>query len=85
MTGTTMLAALNTGRNSIGIDIDAECCRFAHHRLDAESGTLFGHAGIEYRKAGDLMASSAVTAVAEGTRNQDRRVRNKGRRTRASG
>ncbi len=65
--------------------IDPEYCRFALHRLDAESGPLFGHAGIEYRKAGDFMASAAVTAVAEGTRNEDRRVRNKGRRMRVSG
>jgi site-specific DNA-methyltransferase (adenine-specific) len=64
-TGTTMLAALNVGRNSIGVDIDPEYCRFALHRLDAESGPLFGHAGIEYRKAEDLMAPSAVTAVAD--------------------
>jgi len=81
-TGTTMLAALNTGRNSIGIDIDAEYCRFALHRLDAESGPLFGHAGIEYRKAGDLMASSAVTAVAEGMKNEDRGMRSKTRKSR---
>ncbi|MBM3313744.1 site-specific DNA-methyltransferase, partial [candidate division WOR-3 bacterium] len=61
-------AAHGTGRNSIGIDIDPQYCRFALHRLDAESGPLFGHAGIEYRKAEDLMVSATVTAVAEGTR-----------------
>ena len=85
MTGTTMLAALNTGRNSIGIDIDAEYCRFALHRLDAESGPLFGHAGIEYRKAGDLMVSATVTAVAEGMKKEDRGMRSKTRKSRRRG
>jgi len=84
-TGTTMLAALNTGRNSIGIDIDPQYCRFALHRLDAESGPLFGHAGIECRKAEDLMAHATVTAVAEGTKNEDRGVRSKTRKSKRHG
>ncbi|MBN1459679.1 MAG: hypothetical protein JXA57_09075 [Armatimonadetes bacterium] len=79
------LSAVLTGRNSIGVDIDTEYCRFALHRLDAESGPLFGHAGIEYRKAEDLVASATVIAVAEGKRSEDKGVRNKGRRTKASG
>jgi len=64
-TGTTMLAALKTGRNSIGIDIDPEYCRFALRRLDSESGPLFAHASIEYRKAADLMARTQAVAVAD--------------------
>ena len=30
-TGTTMLASLQTGRNSIGVEIDPEYCRIAAH------------------------------------------------------
>lgn len=50
---------------SIGIDNDPEYCHFALHRLDAETGPLFGHAGIEYRKATDLLALATAAAVAD--------------------
>jgi DNA modification methylase len=40
-TGTTMIAALRYGRNSIGIDIDPEYCRMAARYLKKESGNLF--------------------------------------------
>jgi len=40
-TGTTMIAALRYGRNSIGIDIDADYCRMAARYLKAESSNLF--------------------------------------------
>jgi len=53
---------------SIGEDIDAEYCRMALHRLDAESGPLFAPAGIEYRKASDLLAPAPVPAVADAPR-----------------
>jgi modification methylase len=39
--GTTMIAALRTGRNSIGVEIDLEYCRMAARYLKAESGDLF--------------------------------------------
>src|SRR5258708_29209865 len=32
-TGTTSLAALNTGRNSIGVDVERTCLHQAHARL----------------------------------------------------
>ena len=60
-----MLAALNTGRNSIGIDIDPEHCRMALRRLDSESGPLFAQAAIEYHTAADLLAPAPVPAVAD--------------------
>jgi hypothetical protein len=63
-----MLAALNTGRNSIGVDIDAEYCRMALRRLDSESGPLFAQAAIEYRNATDLLAPAHVAAVADAPR-----------------
>jgi len=46
-TGTTMLAALKTRRNSIGVELDAEYCRMATARLMNENGSLFSHSAIE--------------------------------------
>ena len=40
-TGTTMVASLRYGRNSIGIDIDPEYCRMAAQFLKKESSNLF--------------------------------------------
>jgi len=40
-TGTTMIAALRYGRNSIGIDIDPEYCLMAARYLKKESSNLF--------------------------------------------
>jgi len=40
-TGTTMIAAIRYGRNSIGIDIDPEYCRMAARYLKKESSNLF--------------------------------------------
>ena len=57
-------AALNAGRNSIGIDIDPEYCRMALRRLDSESGPLFARASIEYHTAADL-APATEAAVAD--------------------
>jgi len=39
--GTTMVAALRSGRNSIGIEIDAMYCRMTAQYLKAESNSLF--------------------------------------------
>ena len=40
-TGTTMVASLRHGRNSIGMDIDSEYCRMAARFLKKESSNLF--------------------------------------------
>jgi modification methylase len=40
-TGTTMLASLRYGRNSIGMDIDPEYCRMAARFLKREGSNLF--------------------------------------------
>jgi len=50
-TGTTMVAALKTGRNSIGVEIDAEYCRIAAHRLRDETSNLFSRAQLLFEKA----------------------------------
>jgi len=49
--GTTMVAALKNGRNSIGIEIDREYCRMAARRLKAESSGLFSSSDLIFEKA----------------------------------
>jgi DNA modification methylase len=46
-TATTMVAALKTGRNSIGVELDTDYCRMAASRLMNENGSLFSHAGLQ--------------------------------------
>lgn len=58
-TGTTMVAALKTGRNSIGLDIDPEYCRMAARRLRAETSTLFSRARLVFQRA-DQSAQGAL-------------------------
>jgi len=49
-TGTTMVAALRYGRNSIGIDIDPEYCRMAARYLKKESSNLFIDTELVFEK-----------------------------------
>jgi modification methylase len=49
--GTTMVAALRSGRNSIGIEIDPEYCRMAARYLKAETADLFVTAELRFEKA----------------------------------
>jgi modification methylase len=49
--GTTMVAALRTGRNSIGVDIDPDYCRMAARYLKAETSDLFATATLRFEKA----------------------------------
>jgi modification methylase len=49
-TGTTMLAAMKCGRNSIGCEIDEEYCRLILKRLSEESHNLSGKVAIEFSK-----------------------------------
>ena len=46
-TGTTMVAALKTRRNSIGIELDTEYCRMAASRLMNENTSLFSHDDLQ--------------------------------------
>ncbi len=50
-TGTTMIAALRYGRNSIGIDIEPEYCRMAARYLKKESSNLFINTELIFEKA----------------------------------
>ncbi|RMF56977.1 MAG: site-specific DNA-methyltransferase [Calditrichaeota bacterium] len=49
-TGTTMVAALRNGRNSIGIEIEPEYCRMAARHLKAESNTLFANSELRFER-----------------------------------
>ncbi|MHC4713196.1 MAG: DNA-methyltransferase [Planctomycetota bacterium] len=47
-TGTTMVAAMKHGRNSIGVEIAADYCRMAARRILRESDKLFDKGVIEF-------------------------------------
>lgn len=53
-TGTTMLAAIKTNRNSVGVEIDFAYCEMTMQRLEVESRTLFSHLNLEMVKASEL-------------------------------
>jgi hypothetical protein len=46
-TGTTMVAALKTRRNSIGVELDTEYSRMAASRLMNENTSLFSNADLQ--------------------------------------
>jgi site-specific DNA-methyltransferase (adenine-specific) len=48
--GTTMVAALRTGRHSIGVEIDPEYCRMTARYLKAESTDLFSNQKLIFEK-----------------------------------
>lgn len=49
--GTTMIAALRTGRNSVGVEIEPEYCRMAARYLKAESSDLFSSEKLIFEEA----------------------------------
>lgn len=49
--GTTMVAALRTGRDSIGVEIDPEYCRMAARYLKAETSGLFSNAKLLFERS----------------------------------
>ncbi|OGF54850.1 MAG: methyltransferase [Candidatus Fraserbacteria bacterium RBG_16_55_9] len=49
--GTTMIAALRVGRNSLGIEIDPEYCRMAVRYLKAENADLFSSAQLIFERS----------------------------------
>lgn len=61
--GTTLLAAMRWGRNSIGIELDPEYCRLAKRRILAENQNLFSSAGFEFALA--PTGSNTVMALNE--------------------
>jgi modification methylase len=55
-TGTTMVAALKSGRNSIGTEIDHDYCLMAARYLKAENNSLFTPAELFFEKADEHKA-----------------------------
>ena len=53
--GTTMLAAMKSGRNSIGIELDPEYCRLTENRLRTEGETLFSSVQLEVTTISELV------------------------------
>ena len=49
--GTTMIAAIRTGRSSIGVEIEPEYCRMAARYLKAENTDLYPNAELIFEKA----------------------------------
>ncbi len=50
-TGTTMIASIRSGRNSIGVEIEPEYCRMSARHLKAETATLFdNHVQLRFEK-----------------------------------
>lgn len=49
--GTTMVAALRAGRNSIGVEIDPDYCRMAARHLKAENADLFQATKLVFERA----------------------------------
>jgi site-specific DNA-methyltransferase (adenine-specific) len=47
-TGTTMMAAMKAGRNSIGIEIDQAYCKMTEERLLKENSGIFSSATLEF-------------------------------------
>lgn len=48
--GTTMIAAFRTNRNSIGVEIDPDYCRLAARNLKAQTTNLFSRAQLLFEK-----------------------------------
>ena len=51
-TGSTCLAAANSGRNSLGVEIDPGYLELVEQRLKNETGTLFGKARVDVFRPG---------------------------------
>jgi len=56
--GTTMIAAMQCNRNSIGVEVDGEYCRMAVKRLQAEKQDLFLNAQVKF--GSQAVASESV-------------------------
>lgn len=87
-TGTTMLAAINADRNSIGVEIDPVYSEMAMQRLWKETRTFFHNVKLELMQAGDskrvtheAVHYDTVTtpAIAGGSPNQLRLFRERGK------
>lgn len=68
-TGTTLLAALQSERNSVGVEVDPVYWRHARRRLESENLNLFATTRLEFEETngmptGDVMLGETPTRVA---------------------
>jgi modification methylase len=59
-TGTTMLAAMKSGRNSIGIELDPEYCQLAAKRLQHETGFMYSTINLDFFKSAPDLHGGAL-------------------------
>jgi site-specific DNA-methyltransferase (adenine-specific) len=85
-TGTTMVAALKAGRNSIGVEIDSSYLEMARRRLREENVSLFGEATLIFDTEPPAAIAEPTPAYsASGPRRTSRhRSRRHAQRTRAA-
>ncbi len=62
-TGTTMLAAMKTNRNSIGVEIDPEYCEKATKRFQQEGRTLYNEIEIKFEKMEKFISEARVNTT----------------------
>ena len=60
-TGTTVLAALRAGRNSIGVEVDPAYCRMAAARIREEAGSLFEQTNVKFAR---LVRKNGIDEIA---------------------
>jgi len=74
-TGTTMLAAMKAGRNSVGIEIDPEYCKMAEERLRQDNSNMFSSANLEViYPAAEVNQKSAVREKRETNLGRKRKI-----------
>jgi site-specific DNA-methyltransferase (adenine-specific) len=80
-TATTMVAALKSRRNSIGIELDTEYCGMAASRLINENSSLFSHAELQIQLHGqpDAQAQAALHETPPAYSVKTKRTAQKGR------
>jgi len=74
--GTTMLAAMKCGRNSIGIEIDPDYCRMSMRRVLDENQNLFSTSSFEFLRA-PAVEENAMALMERPAACKVRRIRGK--------
>jgi len=80
-TGTTLLAAMKSGRNSVGIEIDSEYCRMVADRLKRENLSLFSSAKFDFLKLSNSREQSGLMVQEESKTYLAAKRHKKGRKT----
>lgn len=81
-TGTTMMAALKHGRNSLGVELDTAYCKQAASRLLNENTNLFGNAQLQIDLK-PIVADEIGATLKEESPRYKARVRKRARRSRS--